>query len=116
MNDEGAGKQSSRATPADQMRVVGSGRRKVALPPGRSQLDWVRNSRSLPCRTAGHFPMSEVRKHNKRSDAWIVVRGAIFDVTPYLEYHPGGIDMLMSGVGKVRQICCVNVIFEHCTK
>lgn len=30
----------------------------------------------------------------------MVVRGVVYDVTPYLEYHPGGISIMMSGVGR----------------
>lgn len=83
------------------MRASGSGRRKVALPPGRSQLDWVRNSASLSRLRPRAIPLSELRQHATRKDAWIAINGKVFDVTPYLEYHPGGIPMIMSGAGKV---------------
>jgi acyl-lipid Delta6-acetylenase / acyl-lipid (9-3)-desaturase len=34
--------------------------------------------------------MAEVAKHNTRQDAWICVEGRAYDVTKYVEYHPGG--------------------------
>jgi len=34
--------------------------------------------------------MKEVSKHNTREDAWICVEGRAYDVTKYVEYHPGG--------------------------
>ena len=34
--------------------------------------------------------MAEVAKHDKRDDAWIVVDGHCYDVTSYVETHPGG--------------------------
>lgn len=87
--------------PSDQMRASGSGRRKVALPPGRSQLDWMRNSRAIQRKRARPITIEEVAAHKSRSDAWMVVDNTVYDVTPYIEYHPGGIPMLMSGAGKV---------------
>lgn len=88
-------------TPSDQMRATGSGRRKVALPPGRSQLDWVRNSsRMQPPRPHTVTP-HELRKHATRDDAWLAINSSVYNVTPYVEYHPGGIDMILAGAGKV---------------
>lgn len=89
-------------TPSDQMRASGSGRRKVALPPGRSQLDWMRNSRAIQRKRVVPLTADEVASHKSRSDAWMVINGTVYDVTPYLEYHPGGIPMIISGAGKVH--------------
>lgn len=91
----------SQVPQSDQMRASGSGRRKVALPPGRSQLDWVRNSASLPQLRPRAIALSELRQHAAPKDAWIAIHGKVFDVTPYLGYHPGGIPMILSGAGKV---------------
>lgn len=30
----------------------------------------------------------------------MAIHGIVYDVTPYLDYHPGGIDMMMAGAGK----------------
>lgn len=87
--------------PSDQMRVSGSGRRKVALPPGRSLLDWMRNSANIAMRRRRSVTMEEVATHKARGDAWLVVRGIVYDVSPYVEYHPGGIPMILSRAGKV---------------
>ena len=46
------------------------------------------------------IPMSEVAMHNTEDDAWTVFRGRVFNITPYLHYHPGGVDILMEGAGK----------------
>ncbi len=86
--------------PSDQMKASGSGRRKVALPPGRSQLDWMRNSRLFERRRPRPITLEEVAKHNSREDAWVVVEDVVYNVTPYLEYHPGGIPILASAAGK----------------
>merc|ERR1711907_112837 len=34
--------------------------------------------------------MAEVAKHNTRKDAWVCVEGRAYDVTNYVESHPGG--------------------------
>ncbi|CAD6194777.1 unnamed protein product [Caenorhabditis auriculariae] len=42
----------------------------------------------------------ELSRHNKRSDCWIHIFGQVYDVTPYLEFHPGGVDELMRAAGR----------------
>eukprot|EP00618_Florenciella_parvula_P006724 CAMPEP_0119465024 /NCGR_PEP_ID=MMETSP1344-20130328/344_1 /TAXON_ID=236787 /ORGANISM="Florenciella parvula, Strain CCMP2471" /LENGTH=512 /DNA_ID=CAMNT_0007497265 /DNA_START=85 /DNA_END=1623 /DNA_ORIENTATION=- len=34
--------------------------------------------------------MAEAAKHNKRDDLWVIVDGKCYDVTRYVEHHPGG--------------------------
>lgn len=46
--------------------------------------------------------MTELRTHNTRKSAWLAVDGNVFDVTNYMDYHPGGDRILLSGAGKVR--------------
>jgi cytochrome b involved in lipid metabolism len=36
------------------------------------------------------FSMSDVAKHNSENDCWIVIDGKVYDVTSYIESHPGG--------------------------
>jgi cytochrome b involved in lipid metabolism len=44
--------------------------------------------------------MSELRLHKTEDDAWLVYRGKVYNVTPYMEFHPGGKKELMRGAGK----------------
>nr|AAQ83903.1 flavohemoprotein b5/b5R variant [Rattus norvegicus] len=41
----------------------------------------------------------ELKKHNKKDDCWICIRGFVYNVSPYMEYHPGGEDELMRAAG-----------------
>jgi len=36
------------------------------------------------------FSISDVAKHNNENDCWIVIDGKVYDVTSYIESHPGG--------------------------
>ncbi|ORX37163.1 cytochrome b5-like heme/steroid binding domain-containing protein [Kockovaella imperatae] len=80
-------------------------RGKVPLAPGYSQLDWARvttSGRNL--RGTESFPirvtMDELKKHNTKKDAWSVFNGIVYNITPYLPYHPGGPDELMRVAGR----------------
>lgn len=47
--------------------------------------------------------MAEVRQHRKLTDeggVWMVVAGKVYNITPYIEFHPGGAAELMKGAGK----------------
>ncbi|KAM0951359.1 putative cytochrome b5-like heme/steroid binding domain, cytochrome b5, heme-binding protein [Dioscorea sansibarensis] len=46
------------------------------------------------------YSWKEVSKNNTRDDCWIVVDGKVYDVTKYLDDHPGGDDVLLSATGK----------------
>jgi ferredoxin-NADP reductase/cytochrome b involved in lipid metabolism len=43
--------------------------------------------------------MAEVRRHNSASDAWTVLDGKVYNITPYMSRHPGGRDQLLRGAG-----------------
>ena len=44
--------------------------------------------------------MDEVQHHNTLEDGWCVVRGVVYNLTPYVRFHPGGADILKAAVGK----------------
>ena len=41
-----------------------------------------------------------MKKHRKRNDAWMAINGAVYNVTQYMDYHPGGWDELVRGAGR----------------
>ncbi|XP_054250687.1 cytochrome b5 reductase 4 isoform X1 [Indicator indicator] len=90
--------------PSSQQRVAASGRAKVPLKPGRSLMDWIQLTKSGKDLTGLKGRLIEVTedelaKHNKKEDCWICIRGFVYNVTPYMEYHPGGEDELMKAAG-----------------
>jgi len=46
----------------------------------------------------GPFSVAEVAKHNKETDLWIVLKNKVYDVTSFVEEHPGG-DAIMNNAG-----------------
>ncbi len=42
--------------------------------------------------------IQEVSKHNTRADCWIIVDNKVYDVTDYIDDHPGG-DTIMNNAG-----------------
>ncbi|MQM21070.1 hypothetical protein Taro_054102 [Colocasia esculenta] len=46
------------------------------------------------------YTSKEVAKHNTRDDCWVIVDGKVYDLTEYLDEHPGGDDVLISAAGK----------------
>lgn len=45
------------------------------------------------------YTMEEVKKHNRPDNAWTVVSGKVYDLTPYIEQHPGG-RLILAVIGK----------------
>ena len=50
-------------------------------------------------KTLPEYTLEEVEKHNKKSDAWIIINNKVADITEWIPKHPGG-DIIMKGVGK----------------
>lgn len=85
-------------------------RLKVGLTPGHSPLDWAKlseapnaNLRGLPASTPYlKVTPSQLRHYTGRKgkDAWTVLGGKVYNITPYLPYHPGGEPELMKCAGR----------------
>jgi hypothetical protein len=46
------------------------------------------------------IPPSVLKTHNQRDDAWAAINGKVYNITPYLSYHPGGEKELMRVAGR----------------
>ncbi|XP_018562192.1 cytochrome b5 reductase 4 [Anoplophora glabripennis] len=86
--------------------ATGNPRNKCSLQPGHSLMDWIRLGSSGRDLTgvgprAGQLSVTkhELSQHNKEYDAWLAIRGKVYNVTAYLPFHPGGIQELMKGAG-----------------
>ncbi|EEB91853.1 hypothetical protein MPER_09723, partial [Moniliophthora perniciosa FA553] len=50
--------------------------------------------------TLMRIPPSVLKQHNKRDDAWSAFNGKVYNITPYLPFHPGGEKELMRVAGR----------------
>ncbi|XP_074557886.1 cytochrome b5-like [Curcuma longa] len=48
----------------------------------------------------GVYTLTDVAAHSSRNDCWLVIGGKVYDVTKFLEDHPGGEEVLLASVGK----------------
>ncbi|BFZ09440.1 hypothetical protein BsWGS_12478 [Bradybaena similaris] len=82
-----------------------TGRKRVTLTPGHSLMDWIRLGRahgdlSGVGSSKINVTAGDLAVHNTQKDLWMALRGKVYNITPYLEYHPGGVDELMRAAGK----------------
>ncbi|CAM6090899.1 unnamed protein product [Calypogeia fissa] len=91
----------------DTPRPKAPARNKVPLEKGYSQMVWLRLMQSEPdlAGLKGEssrrlLTMEEIKKHQSEGEAWTILRGRVYNVTPYLKFHPGGPEMLMKAAGK----------------
>ncbi|KAM9043279.1 LOW QUALITY PROTEIN: cytochrome b5 reductase 4-like [Megaptera novaeangliae] len=95
----------SQSFPGSKQQCVSSrGRSKVPLKKGRSLMDWIRLTKSGKDLTGLKGRLIEVteeelKKHNKKDDCWICIRGFVYNVSPYMACHPGGEEELMRAAG-----------------
>ncbi|KAJ3387986.1 hypothetical protein HDU92_001701 [Lobulomyces angularis] len=46
------------------------------------------------------YTWKQVSTHCTRESCWVIYEDSVFDVTPFLEKHPGGVDLLLLGGGR----------------
>lgn len=84
--------------------------RKVVLEPGHSPLDWAALTSSPNSRLRGkdapqnlvRVTPSQLKVQNGRKgrDAWTTYQGKVYNITPYVPFHPGGAGEILRGAGK----------------
>ncbi|AIN96063.1 cytochrome b5-like protein, putative [Leishmania panamensis] len=50
--------------------------------------------------TPNYIHLSEVEKHITENDLWFIKDFKIYDITKFVDQHPGGVDTLLSVAGK----------------
>ena len=46
------------------------------------------------------FSPAEVAVHNTEKDCWIIIRNKVYDVSSYLDDHPGGVEIVTDLAGQ----------------
>lgn len=92
--------------PPPSKKVLSSGRHKLGVRKGFGMNDWVRllsTCKDLAQRKGTglrKISASEVALHNKTFDGWTILHGKVYNIAPYLLYHPGGDGILNKILGK----------------
>ncbi|KAL0349356.1 UNVERIFIED_CONTAM: cytochrome domain-containing protein RLF [Sesamum angustifolium] len=103
------GAASSAKAPSEQKSPVRKSTPRVKVPfeKGYSQMDWLKLTRTHPdlAGLKGQsnkrlISLNEVKQHQSEGSMWTVLKGRVYNIAPYMKFHPGGADMLMKGVGK----------------
>jgi len=45
------------------------------------------------------YSKDEVATHNTETDTWMIIHGKVYDVSSFLEHHPGGPEILIQHAG-----------------
>lgn len=86
---------------------AGGARKKVVLEQGCSPLDWARlnsSGQNLRGIEPHQFPLKVdkemLKLHKQKNDCWTVLKGKVYNITPYVKFHPGGVEEIMKCAGK----------------
>ena len=50
--------------------------------------------------TKQHYSPDEIKTHNKEGDVWVSYDGNVYDITKFIDIHPGGRDKIMMAAGQ----------------
>ncbi|XVF33710.1 hypothetical protein REPUB_Repub17cG0191600 [Reevesia pubescens] len=74
---------------------------KVPFEKGYSQMDWLKLTQTHPdlAGLKGQsnrrlISMSEVKQNQTEGSMWTVLKGRVYNISPYMKFHPGGVDMI----------------------
>jgi len=45
------------------------------------------------------FTKEEISNHCSTYSCWVIIRDKVYDVTPFIREHPGGMDVLLENAG-----------------
>ena len=45
------------------------------------------------------YTIDEISLHNKENDAWVIINKDVYDITNFLNIHPGGKNILLQFIG-----------------
>jgi len=66
---------------------------------GKSKLEVKVEETTLGGSEKKAFTLGEVKKHNKKNDAWTIIENKVYDISTWIPTHPGG-DVILKAVGK----------------
>lgn len=58
--------------------------------------------------------LEDCKAHNKEEDCWLVISSKVYDVTQFLDEHPGGFDIVLAATGKACRLWCLPCVSCDC--
>jgi len=46
------------------------------------------------------YTSDEIKKHNTKTDCWIIIKEKVYDITDFLSIHPGGSTIMLTVAGE----------------
>lgn len=46
-----------------------------------------------------YYTLEDIRMHNMSNDTWLIIHDKVYDITSFLEEHPGGEEVLLEQAG-----------------
>ncbi|CAL8464316.1 g3851 [Coccomyxa elongata] len=53
-----------------------------------------------PVKPTKLYTVKDLKDHTTEDDCWIAINGKVYDVTHFLDEHPGGFDIIVTNTGK----------------
>jgi len=67
----------------------------------RSLAHWLEFKKTIKTKwPLRRYSREEVRRHCTHGDFWVVLCGRVYDITPYLDFHPGGAEIFLEFAGQ----------------
>uniref|UniRef100_A0A0D9X7H0 Cytochrome b5 heme-binding domain-containing protein n=1 Tax=Leersia perrieri TaxID=77586 RepID=A0A0D9X7H0_9ORYZ len=68
------------------------------IPKSRNKGNAKQASSNTSAKTFRSYTKEEISAHNTRTDCWVIIKDKVYDVTSYVEEHPGG-DAILNNAG-----------------
>ncbi len=59
------------------------------------------------------FGLADCKQHTTEKDCWLIIGGKVYNVTDFLDEHPGGFDIIISATGKSALVLQA-VLLQQC--
>ena len=66
----------------------------------RRRARWPTQKPAMPSDAPRSITLAEVEQHVTHDDLWLVIDGKVYDVSEYMDDHPGGGEILLNAAGK----------------
>jgi len=73
-------------------------RRKIVLEDGNDEMG--KGEFNYASLAVQELPWEDIKKHNTKTDAWIVIDGSIYDISNWAKKHPGGRKIISNYAGE----------------